>query len=55
MTIAGPTFLGRVSEFLHPLGLPRPLKLRVQGCDRRINRYCWDYEIIVCYEHLISC
>jgi Putative metallopeptidase len=44
--------LERLSEFLSPLRLPRPLTLRVQGCDGRINAYYWDYEVMVCYEYL---
>jgi hypothetical protein len=43
--------LERLSEFLQPLRLPRPLTLKVQGCDGRINAYYWDYEVIVCYEY----
>jgi hypothetical protein len=43
--------LERLSEFLSPLRLPRPLTLKVQGCDGRINAYYWDFEILVCYEY----
>lgn len=43
--------LERLSEFLSPLRLPRPLTLKVQGCDGRINAYYWDFEIVVCYEY----
>jgi hypothetical protein len=43
--------LERITEFLSPLRLPRPLTLKVQGCDGRINAYYWDFEIIVCYEY----
>jgi Putative metallopeptidase len=43
--------LERLSEFLRPLRLPRPLTLKVQGCDGRINAYYWDSEVIVCYEY----
>lgn len=43
--------LERLSEFLSPLRLPRPLTLKVQGCDGEINAYYWDYEIMVCYEY----
>jgi Putative metallopeptidase len=43
--------LERLSEFLSPLRLPRPLTLRVQGCDGRANAYYWNDEIIVCYEY----
>jgi hypothetical protein len=43
--------LERLSEFLRPLRLPRPLTLKVQGCDGRINAYYWNYEVIVCYEY----
>jgi hypothetical protein len=43
--------LERLSEFLSPLRLPRPLTLTVQGCDGRINAYYWDYQVTVCYEY----
>ena len=43
--------LERLSEFLSPLRLPRPLTLRIKGCDGRINAYYWDYEVTVCYEY----
>jgi hypothetical protein len=43
--------LERLSEVLQPLRLPRPLTLKVQGCDGRINAYYWDYEVMVCYEY----
>jgi hypothetical protein len=43
--------LERLSEFLSPLRLPRPLTLKVQGCDGRVNAYYWNYEVMVCYEY----
>jgi hypothetical protein len=43
--------LERLSAFLQPLRLPRPLTLKFQGCDGRINAYYWDGKIIVCYEY----
>jgi hypothetical protein len=43
--------LERLSEFLSPLRLPRPLTLKVQGCDGHVNAYYWDYEVLVCYEY----
>ena len=43
--------LQRLSEFLRPLRLPRPLTLKVQGCDGRVNAYYWEDEVIVCYEY----
>ncbi|MBO0756565.1 MAG: hypothetical protein J2P54_11930 [Bradyrhizobiaceae bacterium] len=43
--------LERLSEFLRPLRLPRPLTLKVQGCDGRVNAYYWNDEVIVCYEY----
>jgi hypothetical protein len=46
--------LERLSEYLSPLRLPRPLTLKVQGCDGRINAYYWDYEVMVCYEYFDS-
>jgi branched-chain amino acid transport system substrate-binding protein len=43
--------LERLSEFLRPLRLPRPLTLKVQGCNGRINAYYWNDAVIVCYEY----
>ena len=43
--------LERLSEFLSPLRLPRPLTLKVQGCDGQVNAYYWNYEVMVCYEY----
>jgi len=43
--------LERLSEFLRPLRLPRPLTLKVQGCNGRINSYYWRDAVIVCYEY----
>jgi hypothetical protein len=43
--------LERLSEFLSPLRLPRPLTLTVQGCDGRVNAYYWRDKVIVCYEY----
>jgi hypothetical protein len=43
--------LEKLSEFLSPLRLPRPLTLKVQGCDGRVNAYYWDYQVMVCYEY----
>jgi hypothetical protein len=43
--------LERLSDFLQPLRLPRPLTLKVQDCEGRINAYYWNYEVTVCYEY----
>jgi hypothetical protein len=43
--------LERLSEFLSPLRLPRPLTLTVQGCDGQVNAYYWRDKVIVCYEY----
>jgi hypothetical protein len=43
--------LERLSEFLSPLRLPRPLTLKVQGCDGRVNAYYWRDQVMVCYEY----
>jgi hypothetical protein len=43
--------LERLSEFLRPLRLPRPLTLKVQGCEGRINAYYWNDVVTVCYEY----
>jgi hypothetical protein len=43
--------LERLSEFLRPLRLPRPLTLKVQGCNGRINAYYWNDVVTVCYEY----
>ncbi|MBO0758490.1 MAG: hypothetical protein J2P54_21775, partial [Bradyrhizobiaceae bacterium] len=43
--------LERLSEFLSPLRLPRPLTLTVQGCDGRVNAYYWRDQVTVCYEY----
>jgi hypothetical protein len=47
-------FLEKLSEFLSPLRLPRPLTLRLQGCDGQVNSYYWDYNVYVCYEYMES-
>jgi hypothetical protein len=43
--------LERLSEFLSPLRLPRPLTLKVQGCDGQVNAYYWRDQVKVCYEY----
>jgi hypothetical protein len=43
--------LERLSEFLSPLRLPRPLTLKVQGCDGQVNAYYWRDQVLVCYEY----
>jgi hypothetical protein len=43
--------LERLSEYLSPLRLPRPLTLTIQGCDGRVNAYYWRDKVLVCYEY----
>jgi Putative metallopeptidase len=43
--------LERLSEFLSPLRLPRPLMLKVQGCGGQVNAYYWRDQVLVCYEY----
>jgi Putative metallopeptidase len=43
--------LERLSEFLSPLRLPRPLTLKVQGCNGQVNAYYWRDQVMVCYEY----
>ena len=43
--------LERLSEFLSPLRLPRPLTLKVQGCNGKVNAYYWRDQVMVCYEY----
>jgi Putative metallopeptidase len=43
--------LERLSEFLSPLRLPRPLTLKLQGCEGRVNAYYWRDQVLVCYEY----
>jgi hypothetical protein len=43
--------LERLSEFLSPLRLPRPLTLKVKSCDGRMNAYYWEDNVTVCYEY----
>jgi Putative metallopeptidase len=43
--------LERLSEYLSPLRLPRPLTLKLQGCDGQVNAYYWRDQVLVCYEY----
>lgn len=43
--------LERLSEFLSPLRLPRPLTLKVQGCNGQVNAHYWRDQVLVCYEY----
>jgi hypothetical protein len=43
--------LERLSEFLSPLRLPRPLTLKVQGCNGQVNAHYWRDQVTVCYEY----
>jgi len=43
--------LERLSEFLSPLRLPRPLTLTVRGCDGQVNAFYWRDRVLVCYEY----
>jgi hypothetical protein len=43
--------LERLSEFLSPLRLPRPLTLKVQSCGGQVNAHYWKDQVTVCYEY----
>jgi hypothetical protein len=42
--------LERLSEFLSPLRLPRPLTLKLQTCGK-VNAYYWNDVVTACYEY----
>jgi hypothetical protein len=42
--------LERLSEFLSPLRLPRPLTLRTKTCGK-VNAFYWRDEVTACYEY----
>jgi hypothetical protein len=44
--------LERIQELLSPLRLPRPLLLKVTGCDGESNAWYEEDAITVCYEYL---
>ena len=44
--------LEKFKGFLSPLRLPRPLLLKVEGCDGESNAWYEDDAITVCYEYL---
>jgi hypothetical protein len=44
--------LERFKEFLSPLRLPRPLSLKLEGCDGVSNAWYEDDAITVCYEYI---
>jgi len=42
--------LERLSQFLSPLRLPRPLTLKLAGCYGSVNAFYEDDAVTVCYE-----
>jgi len=44
--------LERLSQFLNPLRLPRPLTLKLEGCDGSVNAFYEDDAVTVCYEYI---
>ena len=44
--------LEKFKELLSPLRLPRPLRLKTEGCDGVSNAWYGDDAITVCYEYL---
>ena len=44
--------LEKFKEFLSPLRLPRPLRLKVAGCEGESNAWYEDDAITVCYEYI---
>jgi hypothetical protein len=45
-------FLERLQEFLSPFRLPRPLSLKMDGCDGDPNAWYENDSIVVCYEYI---
>lgn len=44
--------LERFKEFLSPLRLPRPLRLKIAGCNGDANAFYDDDVVTVCYEYI---
>lgn len=44
--------LERMRELLSPIRLPRPLTLRIEGCDGVANAWYEDDTVTICYEYL---
>jgi len=44
--------LEKLKQFLSPLRLPRPLLLKLEGCEGVSNAWYGDDEITVCYEYI---
>lgn len=44
--------LEALQQFLSPLRLPRPLTLKITGCDGDVNAFYEDNAVTVCYEYL---
>jgi hypothetical protein len=45
-------FLEKLQEFLSPIQLPRPLTVKIEGCDGEANAF-YDKDVItVCYEYI---
>jgi hypothetical protein len=45
-------FLEKVQEFLSPVRLPRPLLMKVEGCDGDANASYENDTIVICYEYI---
>src|SRR5262245_11734079 len=44
--------LERLQHFFSPLRLPRPLLLKLEGCDGEVNAWYENDAVTVCYEYL---
>jgi hypothetical protein len=44
--------LEKFKQFLSPLRLPRPLRLKLAGCDGESNAWYEDDAVTVCYEYI---
>jgi hypothetical protein len=45
-------FLERLQEFLSPIRLPRPVRVKIEGCDGDANAVYEDDMITICYEYI---
>ncbi|MGI9399648.1 MAG: DUF4344 domain-containing metallopeptidase [Rhizobiaceae bacterium] len=46
--------LEKIQKFLSPFKLPRPLVVRLKGCDGEADAYYGDDVITICYEYLVE-
>jgi hypothetical protein len=51
-TLRAQRVLEQISELLSPLKLPRPLTIRLEGCDGVVNAWYEDDTVTICYEYL---